>query len=62
MFRLSVSFFVLLAVAETTLAVDPLPSWNEGQARRTIVQFVQQVSTKGSADFVPPAERIAGGH
>jgi phosphoglycolate phosphatase-like HAD superfamily hydrolase len=38
---------------------DPLPSWNDGQARRSIVDFVARVSTPGSAGFVPLAERIA---
>src|SRR5262249_41697737 len=38
---------------------DPLPSWNEGQAKRAITDFVARVTTPGAADFVPPAERIA---
>jgi phosphoglycolate phosphatase-like HAD superfamily hydrolase len=39
--------------------VDPLPSWNEGAAKKAIVDFVQATTTQGSAQFVPPAERIA---
>jgi phosphoglycolate phosphatase-like HAD superfamily hydrolase len=38
---------------------DPLPSWNEGAAKKAIVEFVQATSTQGSPTFVPPAERIA---
>jgi len=38
---------------------DPLPSWNEGPARRAIVAFVERVTTAGSPDFVPGPERIA---
>jgi phosphoglycolate phosphatase-like HAD superfamily hydrolase len=38
---------------------DPLPSWNEGAAKRVITDFVARVTAQGSADFVPPAERIA---
>ncbi|GAB3112027.1 haloacid dehalogenase-like hydrolase [Aestuariicella hydrocarbonica] len=38
---------------------DPLPSWNEGTVKSTIIKFVQQVSTEGSPYFVPAAERIA---
>lgn len=38
---------------------DPLPSWNEGEARQSIIDFVQGVTTTGSTDFVPIAERIA---
>jgi phosphoserine phosphatase len=40
-------------------AADPLPSWNEGKARRSIVAFVETVTRPGSPDFVPRGERIA---
>ena len=57
-------FAVMLVVLLTlTTAVarpaDPLPSWNEGPAKKSIVAFVTKVTTKGSLDFVSPAERIA---
>jgi phosphoserine phosphatase len=39
--------------------IDPLPSWNEGAAKKSITDFVARVTTPGGADFVPPAERIA---
>src|SRR5262249_34679321 len=38
---------------------DPLPSWNDGPSRKSIVEFVTRVTTQGSPDFVPAAERIA---
>lgn len=38
---------------------DPLPSWNDGPAKRAIVEFVQGTTTPGSPGFVPPPERIA---
>jgi phosphoglycolate phosphatase-like HAD superfamily hydrolase len=38
---------------------DPLPSWNDGAARKAIVEFVQATTTQGGPQFVPPAERIA---
>jgi len=41
------------------LAADPLPSWNDGAAKKSILQFVAGVTTKGSPEFVPPAERVA---
>ena len=40
-------------------AADPLPSWNEGAARKSIVDFVARVTRDGGPDFVPPPERIA---
>lgn len=38
---------------------DPLSSWNEGPSKTAITDFVQRVTTEGTADFVPSAERIA---
>lgn len=38
---------------------DPLRSWNEGEAKQSIVDFVTDVTTPGSPNFVPLAERIA---
>jgi phosphoglycolate phosphatase-like HAD superfamily hydrolase len=38
---------------------DPLPSWNDGAAKRSIADFVVRVTTRGGPDFVPEAERIA---
>ncbi len=40
-------------------AADPLPSWNESGPKKSILAFVEKVTTPGSPDFVPPAERIA---
>lgn len=40
-------------------ATDPLPSWNEGKAKQSIIDFVAKVTKTGSPEFVPVAERIA---
>lgn len=40
-------------------AADPLPSWNEGPTKQSVVSFVEKVTKPGSPDFVPVAERIA---
>ncbi len=40
-------------------AGDPLPSWDEGDAKAAIVDFVAAVTTEGGSDYVAPAERIA---
>ncbi len=53
---------LLLILAGTVAAVqaaDPLPSWNDGPTKQSIVTFVEKVTTPGSPGFVPPAERIA---
>jgi phosphoserine phosphatase len=38
---------------------DPLPSWNEGPAKKAIVEFVATVTDKNSSDYVKPIDRIA---
>jgi len=40
-------------------AADALASWNDGKTKQSILAFVEKVTTPGSSDFVPPAERIA---
>ena len=40
-------------------ADDPLPSWNEGPAKRALLDFVHATTDPQSATFVPQAERIA---
>ena len=40
-------------------ADDPLPSWNDGPAKQSIIRFVGKVAKPGSPDFVPVPERIA---
>jgi phosphoglycolate phosphatase-like HAD superfamily hydrolase len=43
----------------TSRGTGPLPSWNDGKAKQSIVAFVEKVTRKGSPDFVPAPERIA---
>jgi phosphoglycolate phosphatase-like HAD superfamily hydrolase len=51
---------VLLAIAVPAMAqTDPLPSWNEGAAKRAIVSFIKATTEPGSRDFVAEPERIA---
>ena len=38
---------------------DQLASWNEGEAKASIVDFVTRVTTAGSPDYVAPEARIA---
>ncbi len=50
--------FVAAPLAEAQ-QTDPLPSWNEGAAKQSIIKFVEDVTTESSADFVPIEQRIA---
>ena len=43
----------------TSAPADPLPSWNDGPAKKAILDFVAKVTKEGGTDFVPVAERIA---
>jgi hypothetical protein len=38
---------------------DPLPSWNEGQTKSAIVDFVNDVTNPASNNFIEVADRIA---
>src|SRR5688572_13145520 len=38
---------------------DPLPSWNDGEAKRTVIAFVSDVTRDGGPRFVEPADRVA---
>ncbi|CAI8711510.1 HAD family hydrolase [Pseudomonas sp. IT-P176] len=57
------AFKLLLSLALSlpllALAAEPLPSWNDGPSKKSIIEFVQAVTTEGSKDYVKPAERIA---
>jgi len=65
-FALSTILFVftlalpaLAADPSTSLGAGPLPSWNDGKAKQSIITFVEKVTKPGSPDFVPVPERIA---
>jgi len=40
-------------------STDPLPSWNDGPTKKSILDFVAAVTKDGGPDYVAPAERIA---
>ncbi len=49
----------LLAAAPAHARHDDLASWNDGPAKKSIVDFVKTTTDKASPDYVPPGERIA---
>jgi phosphoglycolate phosphatase-like HAD superfamily hydrolase len=51
--------YALAMTATIAHAADSLPSWNDGAAKKSIVEFVEKVTKESGSDFVPPAERIA---
>jgi hypothetical protein len=58
-FLVVAALFALDFTTTVSQAADPLPSWNDGPAKQSIIAFVERVTKPGSPDFVPVAERIA---
>jgi phosphoglycolate phosphatase-like HAD superfamily hydrolase len=44
---------------ERVAIADPLPSWNEGASKKSIIDFVNNATKEGGSDFIPVADRIA---
>jgi hypothetical protein len=57
--RFGLALLFGLALPLLAQANEPLPSWNDGPAKKSIIEFVQAVTDQTSKDFVKPAERIA---
>ena len=64
--RVLLSTLALLPVLSGSLVpipaqaqADPLPSWNDGRAKQSILDFVAAVTREGSPNFVPVPQRIA---
>jgi phosphoglycolate phosphatase-like HAD superfamily hydrolase len=47
------------AAAQVQTPADPLASWNDGPAKRAILDFVRATTDQSSKDFVKPEDRIA---
>src|SRR5215467_11427369 len=53
------AFTFLLVFGPAYAQTDPLPSWNEGPAKKAIVEFIKTTTDKASSKFVPAEGRIA---
>ena len=53
------SFLIFAGITPIHAADDPLPSWNDTGAKKSIVDFVKSVTDRQSPDFVEPSKRIA---
>jgi hypothetical protein len=59
-FFLFLSTAILFSCTEQPIKnSDPLPSWNDGKAKQSIIDFVTKTTQEGNADFIPVADRIA---
>jgi len=57
--RSLLTMILFVAVGPAAAQPDQLASWNDGPVKNSLVDFVSRVTTEGSPDFVPPAERVA---
>ena len=61
----AIHFLIVLCSALTLIGCvskqqsDPLPSWYEGEAKQSIIAYVQAVTGETDKAFVKPSERIA---
>ena len=58
----ALTFAVIFVASPSTEAFaqsDPLPSWNDGPAKKSITDFVARVTQEDGPDFVAVPERIA---
>jgi phosphoglycolate phosphatase-like HAD superfamily hydrolase len=51
--------FLLFTAPSFAQHTDPLPSWNDGAAKKAILEFVRVTTLKEGAKYVAPEERIA---
>jgi phosphoserine phosphatase len=49
----------MLGISPAMAQTDPLPSWNDGPAKKAIIEFVRATTDKSNSNFVPPEARIA---
>ncbi|HYC16271.1 MAG TPA: HAD family hydrolase [Pseudolabrys sp.] len=56
---MSAASAVALSRSPALAQSDPLPSWNDGKAKQSILDFVNAVTHEGAPNFVPAPERIA---
>src|SRR3954452_7171271 len=49
----------LLGATTAKAQTEPLATWNDGPAKRAILDFVKTTTERASAQYVPPEDRIA---
>ncbi|MEY2983986.1 MAG: hypothetical protein RLZZ568_603 [Cyanobacteriota bacterium] len=60
----AIAIFIVLVISNVRVMAqsriaDPLPSWNDGQPKQTIIDFVQAVTDPDSANYLPIGDRLA---
>jgi len=55
----SVASTIILSKSRALAQGNPLPSWRDGKAKQSILDFVATVTREGSPGFVPVSQRVA---
>lgn len=53
------AIFIISCTSQKQEFTDPLPSWNEGQAKQNVIAFVTDVADEASDNYIDPSDRIA---
>ena len=48
-----------MALTASASFADVLPSWNDSESKKALIEFVERVTEEGASDFIPEPERIA---
>lgn len=60
---LQITIYITAIICNAALhaspTIDPLPSWNDGAAKKAILDFVRITTDKNNTHYVPPVQRIA---
>jgi len=56
---LTLTIITFSCIEQNVQQSDPLPSWNEGKSKQSIIDFVNTVTDEESPNFVKPEDRIA---
>ncbi|MGD0543833.1 MAG: hypothetical protein ABSB65_05435 [Candidatus Acidiferrales bacterium] len=57
--RTALAIFLVLLAPGARAQRDPLPSWNDGTAKKAIIAFVRDTTERSSPNYVEPRDRIA---
>jgi len=53
------SFILISCEEQTEKQTDPLPSWNDGDTKKSIIHYVEKVTNVNSDSYIEVADRIA---
>ena len=59
LFAIAIFLLGINGETQTPFGADPLPSWNEGAVKSSIINYVKKVTDSTSVGYIPPDDRIA---